>query len=540
MVQDAPPLNFKQPGQFSKPAEKLLTYKEKFNSSDFGPPFDAERYAQIDYWLTNSAWKNSCTDAQSRRDIPFDSDHVVVEARFEMNPSPRTPEPNSSKKNSKPSQEQWCLFNDDCSRLFAEQPLCLQKFVAGILRAAETNLALVPVGKKKSYISNSTWSKIEGRNQLRRSGASAREVRQLNKEIYKRARVDRQNNLIEQFNENPNDPHKKGLWRAVKGLKRKFTPQYVQMKNAQGNHVPVAERAQAIAEYLETKHWYNDLDTGMPDNTPILENNGADANLFSIEELNAALKFSKNNKQPGPDGVQMELLKWLNLENRQCLLNLINSWWLSKKAPKELFLARVVPIFKKGDTDNAANYRPISLLSSIYKVYMVMIRQRMQNAIESHLSNTQYGFRPRRSTSHAIYVIRRIQDFAEAKGTRLSLALLDGGKAFDKVQHDKLIMALRKMGFSQHYCDIIQNCYEEPTFFVKDAFGTSQVKRRSSGIRQGCPLSPYLFVIVMSCVDFEIRMNSSRWVQNGRIPNVDFDMIYYADDTIIFLQTTGP
>ena len=195
---------------------------------------------------------------------------------------------------------------------------------------------------------HTTWSKIEGRNQLRRSGASAREVRQLNKEIYKRARIDRQNHLIEQFNENPNDPHKKGLWRAVKGLKRKFTPQYVQMKNAQGNHVPVAERAQAIAEYLETKHWYNDLDTGMPDNTPILENNGADANLFSSEELNAALKFSKNNKQPGPDGVQMELLKWLNLENRQCLLNLINSWWLSKKAPKELFLARVVPIFKKG------------------------------------------------------------------------------------------------------------------------------------------------------------------------------------------------
>ena len=158
----------------------------------------------------------------------------------------------------------------------------------------------------------------------------------------------------------------------------------------------------------------------------------------------------------------------------------------------------------------------------------------MQNAIESHLSNTQYGFRPQRSTSHAIYVIRRIQDFAEAKGSRLSLALLDWEKAFDKVQHDKLIMALRKMGFSQHYCDIIQNCYEEPTFFVKDAFGTSQIKRQSSGIRQGCPLSPYLFVIVMSCVDFEIRMNSSRWVQNGRIPNLDFDMIYYADDTIIF------
>jgi len=156
------------------------------------------------------------------------------------------------------------------------------------------------------------------------------------------------------------------------------------------------------------------------------------------------------------------------------------------------------------------------------------------NAVDTHLSNTQYGFWPQRSTSHAIYVIRRIQDFAEAKGTRLSLALLDSENTFDKAQHDKLIFALRKMGFSQHYCDVIQNCYEEPTFFVKDAFGSSQIKRQSSGIRQGCPLSPYLFAIVMSCVDFEIPINSSRWVQNGRIPNLDFDMLYYADDTILF------
>ena len=232
----------------------------------------------------------------------------------------------------------------------------------------------------------------------------------------------------------------------MKGLKRKFTPQYVQMKKAQGKHVPVAERAQAIADYLKKKHWYNDLDTGLPDDTPILLNNGASENLFDIEELNAALKLSKNNKQPGPDGLQMELLKLLNSGNRQSLLNLANSWWFSEKAPRELFLARVVPIYKKGDTDNAANYRPISLLSSIYKVYMVMIRQRMQDAIDTHLSNTQYGFRPHRSTSYAIYVIRRIQDFAEAKETRLSLALLDWEKAFDKVQHDKLIIALKKGG----------------------------------------------------------------------------------------------
>ena len=108
------------------------------------------------------------------------------------------------------------------------------------------------------------------------------------------------------------------------------------------------------------------------------------------------------------------------------------------------------------------------------------------------------------------------------------------GKTFDKVRRDELIVALQQMGFSQHYCNIIQDCYKRPTFFVKDAFGSSQVKYQSSGIRQGCPLSPYLFVIVMSCVDFEIRSKNSRWVHNGRVPNLDFDLVYYADDTILF------
>lgn len=69
------------------------------------------------------------------------------------------------------------------------------------------------------------------------------------------------------------------------------------------------ERKPLLTTYLEKKHWYNDLDTGLPDDTPILLNNGANENLFDIEELNAALKLSKNNKQPGPDGLQMELLK---------------------------------------------------------------------------------------------------------------------------------------------------------------------------------------------------------------------------------------
>ena len=177
------------------------------------------------------------------------------------------------------------------------------------------------------------------------------------------ARRDKQSCLFEQFNENPNDANKKGLWKAVKGLKKKYVPNYVKIKNSDGKHVPLNQRAETIADYLEKIHWSNPDENEVNTNV-IVNNNSAVEDCFTMPELCTAIKRAKPNKQPGPDGITMKLIKWLDNANRRVLLDLINSWWETKSAPTALFLARVVPIFKKGDTDIASNYRPISLLNS--------------------------------------------------------------------------------------------------------------------------------------------------------------------------------
>jgi len=118
------------------------------------------------------------------------------------------------------------------------------------------------------------------------------------------------------------------------------------------------------------------------------------------------------------------------------------------------------------------------------------------------------------------------------------MALLDWEKAFDKIQHDKMMIALQRLGICSHIIDVIKNCYNAPTFFVKDSFGTSEIKQQKTGIRQGCPLSPYLFIMVMTCIDYDINRRSSKWVKNNRLPNLNYDMVYYADDTILFSQNT--
>ena len=75
------------------------------------------------------------------------------------------------------------------------------------------------------------------------------------------------------------------------------------------------------------------------------------------------------------------------------VLGILNSWWKTEEIPTEALRARVVSIYKKGDTSKMENYRPISLLNSIYKIYAAIIQRRLADAIDDRLQKTQFGFR---------------------------------------------------------------------------------------------------------------------------------------------------
>ena len=126
-----------------------------------------------------------------------------------------------------------------------------------------------------------------------------------------------------------------------------------------------------------------------------------------LEELRIALFDAKRNKTPGPDEIPTEFLKELNQTNRVRLLVVINDWWLGENMPEDVLLARVVLIYKKGDSSKCENYRPISLSNTIYKIMARVIQMRIDEGIEQDLQKTQYGFRKKRGTQEALYCIRR-------------------------------------------------------------------------------------------------------------------------------------
>ena len=83
--------------------------------------------------------------------------------------------------------------------------------------------------KKKTYLSRATWHKIETRNTMRRDGETYPEIRDMNKDIARAAQLDKQTSLIGKFNDNPCDKNKTHIRKAVKVLRKKFVPQFVEM-----------------------------------------------------------------------------------------------------------------------------------------------------------------------------------------------------------------------------------------------------------------------------------------------------------------------
>ena len=124
----------------------------------------------------------------------------------------------------------------------------------------------------------------------------------------------------------------------------------------------------------------------------------------------------------------------------------------------------------------------------------------------------------------------------EQSGEHVVLVLLDWEKAFDKIDQSRMMEALRRLNIRRKIIANIEAIYERAKFKVKDRESESEFKLQSSGIRQGCPLSPYLFLLVMTVMFEDIHTRIGRQICNGKIDGLLFTEIQYADDTLLVMQ----
>ena len=169
---------------------------------------------------------------------------------------------------------------------------------------------------------------------------------------------------------------------------------------------------------------------------------------ISETDVEDVLKLLDNNKASGPDLINPRLLKEGSEFLATKLCHIFNQSLTSSHFPSSWKLANVVPVFKKGDKTNSANYRPISLLSCIGKVFEKCVFKHLHNYLVNNniIITDQSGFTPKDS---AVYQLIDIYDtFLKAldEGKEVRAVFCDISKAFDRVWHRGLLFKLRRIG----------------------------------------------------------------------------------------------
>ena len=201
----------------------------------------------------------------------------------------------------------------------------------------------------------------------------------------------------------------------------------------------------------------------------------------------------------------------------------------------------MILIHKKGNPALFENYRPISLLNNLLKIYARILKARLEAGMEQELNNTQYGFRASCSTSYPIHIIRRALEKAEREGSELHCLALDWKMAFDRLKQGQIRKALEKYSVPEDLIAAIEALYSNPAFWTEIDKVRSSTHPQSRGIRQGCTLSPYLFIIAMSSLVEMVQRTDDykQAIKEGGIPNTELLELLYADDTMIISKKTS-
>lgn len=256
---------------------------------------------------------------------------------------------------------------------------------------------------------------------------------------------------------------------------------------------------------------------------------------LSIEELWAALKDMKLNKCPGTDGLSVELYKkfWreLSMPLFECLHEVFSRGFLSDEQKRG-----VITLLPKKNKDrrHMSNWRPITLLNVDYKILTKALAKRLTGVLPILIDQDQLGF------LHGRFIgvnIRNINDAIEYLQTQQQggmVVSLDYAKAFDSVDKGYLIKVLKSYNFGPKFVCWIEILYNGVQSCVLNNGVSSGWFQLHSGLRQGCPISLYLFLLAIEKLACKIRTNHN--IEGIGVGDGIYKTSLYADDSTLFLR----
>ena len=238
-------------------------------------------------------------------------------------------------------------------------------------------------------------------------------------------------------------------------------------------------------------------------------------------------------KSPGEDEIPAELLQALGTSGKEEITTLINDIYQTGVIPKDFTSGIFVALPKVNKATNCSDHRTISLISHASKILLRVIMNRINPIIDKHLDDTQLGFRKGKGTRDGIFLLRNTCERMMDCQKELNLCFIDYAKAFDRVNHEKLMEVLVKAGIPSHERRLVCEIYWNQSAKVRLTSGTTEDIMIQRGVRQGCILSPSLFNLYSEHLLQEAISEKSGILING----VNINNIRYADDYVILAES---
>lgn len=322
-----------------------------------------------------------------------------------------------------------------------------------------------------------------------------------------------------------NTPHSK-LWKNIRSI-------FGNSKNQET--ITLINNGTETSNKLEVcnifNHFFSNIGQNLADNIPASDTcplrnvNRVLESVFlrpsSVNEVILLIHNLNNKKSSGPDNIPAAIIKNNALTFAKILYQIFNLIVQTGSYPDCLKIAKVVPIFKSGETSDCNNYRPISTLSVFNKILEKMLVTRILNFLNQHdvFYRFQYGFRQGSSTQTA--VLELVDDIVEGidKGKFVGGLFLDLKKAFDTLNHDILLKKLERYGIRGIANNVIKSYLTNRKQFVHIGGESSNLVPIKVGVPQGSNIGPLLFLLFINDL--------------GRLP-LNGTARLFADDTALF------
>ena len=277
----------------------------------------------------------------------------------------------------------------------------------------------------------------------------------------------------------------------------------------------------------------------------------------TLTELENGINNLKNNKACGIDGILNEFLKNSNISVRHVILKLFNAILESGIFPSQWTIGEIVPVFKKGNINEPSNYRPITLISSVGKLFTYCLNEKMNIFAEKNkiISENQFGFRKDKSTTDCLFILHGLIEQFLNKSEKFYCCFVDLSRAFDGLDRDVLWYKLINSGISCKIVNLLKNMYSKIKLCVKKTFqknendldknilnqnenSTSQSDNdyffsSKAGVFQGESLSPFLFSMYINDLNSHLEADDI----GIEIEDLIFTSLLFADDMVIFSKT---